>query len=225
METHFNQAGWSCHLYGVDEAAPLVVMPVISGDGREVLAACRKETRLPFHLLVLHHEGWNDLYSPWPMPSPFEQEGRFLGQGAETLRVIRACLLPEAEARLQASVTERALVGYSMAGLFALYGALEADVFGWGASVSGSLWALGLGDYLEKAVGATTLRRFYVSLGNKERKSRNPLLAPLAAESEKAVATLEACGIETTFVINPGNHFTEPEQRVARAVAWLLNVQ
>ena len=29
-------------------------------------------------------------------------------------------------------------------------------------------------------------------------------------------------GIETTFEWNPGNHFDHPEQRMARALAWLL---
>lgn len=156
------------------------------------------------------------------MPSPFEQGVLFKGAGAETLASLVESVLPSAEAHLQENVNERALVGYSMAGLFALYGVMASDAFTMGASVSGSLWAPRLEDFLRAQLPKHSPGRFYFSLGNKERKTRNPLLVPLATQTTEAERLLREAGVQTTYEINPGNHFTEPDERVARAIRWLL---
>ncbi len=219
---HWNVDGWQCHLYEAEGTKPLVVMPYLQGDGQALKAACAALKVPAFHLLILNHADWNDCYSPWVMPSPFEQGVLFKGAGAETLASLVESVLPSAEAHLQANVNERALVGYSMAGLFALYGVMASDAFTMGASVSGSLWAPGLEDFLRAQLPKHSPGRFYFSLGNKERKTRNPLLVPLATQTTEAERLLREAGVQTTYEINPGNHFTEPDERVARAIRWLL---
>lgn len=222
---HWCEKDWQCHLYEGEGTLPLVVVPYLQGDGLSLKNACDVLKTAPFHLLVVNHDDWNDAYSPWQLPSPFEQGVSFRGEGAKTLASLADTVLVQVDARLQGRVSTRALVGYSMAGLFALYGAVVSEAFSMGASVSGSLWAEGLEDFLQKALPKARLTHFYFSLGTKERKSRNPVLAPLAAQTEAAVRMLEDAGIQTTYALNPGNHFTEPDLRTARAIQWLLTAQ
>ncbi len=222
---HWREKDWLCHLYEGEGALPLVVVPYLQGDGQSLKTACTSLKTPPFHLLVVNHDDWNDVYSPWQLPSPFEQGVSFRGEGAQTLAALTDTVSVQADARLQGSVDARALVGYSMAGLFALYGAVVSETFSMGASVSGSLWAEGLEHFLRASLPKAPLTHFYFSLGSKERKSRNPVLAPLAAHTEAATHMLEAAGIQTAYEINPGNHFTEPDVRMARAIRWLLTAQ
>lgn len=219
---HWCAKAWRCHLYEGEGTLPLVVVPYLHGDGQSLKTACTSLKMPPFHLLVVNRDDWNDVYSPWRLPSPFEQGVSFRGEGAQTLTSLSDTVLAQADARLQGRVGAHALVGYSMAGLFALYGAVVSETFTMGASVSGSLWAEGVGQFLRASLPKARLTRFYFSLGRKERKSCNPVLAPLAAQTEAAVHMLEAAGIQTAYEINPGNHFTEPDVRTARAIRWLL---
>lgn len=221
---HWTVADWQCHLYAWHEAASLVVVPYLEGNGDDLRKACASLNVKPCHLLIVNHPDWNDCYSPWPIPSPFEKEGVFQGFGKKTLASLTNLVLPQAEARLQSVVTERAVVGYSMAGLFSLYAALWHPIFSLGASVSGALWAPGLIDFLRSGIlnENNSLQRFYFSLGNKERKTRHPVLAPLAEQTLQAEQLLREAGISTTYEINPGNHFTEPDWRMAKAIQWLL---
>lgn len=220
---HWNLDEWQCHLYAENTVAPLVVVPYLEGDGQALKTACALIKMPPFHLLILNHLDWNDCYSPWPLPSPFEQGRRFQGNGAKTLASLTETVLGQVKERLHGKVCECALVGYSMAGLFALYGTLTSDAFSMGASVSGSLWAPNLEAFIRAQLLEKTPSRFYISLGNKERKTRNPLLAPLEKQTLEAERLLREAGVQTTYEINSGNHFTEPDKRMARAIQWLLS--
>ena len=96
------------------------------------------------------------------------------------------------------------------------------------ASVSGSLWYPGFTDYIrDNAPKAglregTSLGKAYFSLGDRESRTRHPLMSRVDACTAEVVERVRSYGIETTFEWNPGNHFDHPELRMARALAWLL---
>ena len=62
----------------------------------------------------------------------------------------------------------------------------------------------------------------YFSLGDKESKTRHPLMSTVDACTREAVGTISSLGIRTTFESNPGNHFTSPALRTAKAIRWML---
>ena len=41
--------------------------------------------------------------------------------------------------------------------------------------------------------------------------------------TEKIEAFYQGRGIDTTFELNPGNHFKDPVKRTAAGIAWILN--
>ena len=121
-----------------------------------------------------------------------------------------------------------AIAGYSLAGLFALWAAWNSGYFRRVASVSGSLWYPGFTDFIKDNTPRTGLKegpgleKAYFSLGDRESRTRHPLMSRVDACTAEVVEKVRSYGIETTFEWNPGNHFDHPELRMARALAWLL---
>ena len=69
--------------------------------------------------------------------------------------------------------------------------------------------------------------KVYLSLGDKEEKTRNPVMRTVGDNIRKQYELLQAdpvCG-KCTLEMNPGNHFKEPDIRTAKGFAWLLNEQ
>ena len=64
----------------------------------------------------------------------------------------------------------------------------------------------------------------YLSLGDKEYKSRNRTLATVETCIRDYSEILSATeGMKTTLEWNPGNHFVDADLRTARAFMWTLN--
>ena len=63
----------------------------------------------------------------------------------------------------------------------------------------------------------------YLSLGDKEGKTRNKYLKAVQANTEELAALYRSRQIDTTFQVNPGNHFAEGVKRSALGIQWLLS--
>ncbi|MGX8698516.1 MAG: alpha/beta hydrolase-fold protein, partial [bacterium] len=113
------------------------------------------------------------------------------------------------------------LGGYSLAGLFALWTATRTEVFSGIAAASPSVWFPGFTEYLK--THPLRAGRVYLSLGDREERTKNPLMATVSAKIRETHALLAAAGTDCTLVWNEGNHFREPELRTAKAFAWLLS--
>ena len=62
----------------------------------------------------------------------------------------------------------------------------------------------------------------YLSLGNKEEKTRNSVMAQVGDCIREAYAWLNEEGIQCTLEWNQGGHFKEPHVRTAKAFAWIM---
>ena len=115
-----------------------------------------------------------------------------------------------------------AAAGYSLGGLLSLYAAYRTGIFSRLASASGSLWYPGFVDFAGSHSMIRKPERIYLSLGAKEKKTRN---AEMRCVEESTRAFCSLCrdrGICTLSEMNPGNHFTEPAKRMAKGIRWLL---
>ena len=63
----------------------------------------------------------------------------------------------------------------------------------------------------------------YLSLGDREEKARNPVMAAVGDRIRELDRLLLGKGIPHTLEWNPGNHFRDADLRTARAFAWLMN--
>lgn len=171
---------------------------------------------------------WNTDLSPWPAKACFKGGEDFAGKAPAQLEWL-AGAIDAAERELADEIGSagqddlpRAILGYSLAGLFALWAIGECDRFDMCASVSGSLWYDGFLEHLQGRAGRFAGKRVYLSLGDREAKTRNPRLACVQEKTEAARDLLAAAGAQCVFELNPGNHFQDPAGRCARAAAWLV---
>ena len=169
----------------------------------------------PFVLASFGPINWNHDYAPWPLSAP---DGRQFGDGADAL-IGRALTeaLPAVRKETGAAGSLYA-VGYSLGGLAALYAAGSTDAFAGVGSCSGSLWYPDFIPWLREHRPSCPV---YLSLGGKEKNTRDPLMAQVECKTQEACDLLRST-IETVFVHEPGGHFSAPEARIAHAIRWLL---
>ena len=160
-------------------------------------------------------EDWDGEYSPWK----YTVAGRcFEGRGSETLKKIQAL-----KQELKGEYGRLYIVGYSLAGLFALWAAKETDWFDGCACCSGSLWFEGWEEY-SRAHPLKKPSKVYLSLGGKEENARNPLIAQIGDKTRREEKRLAGDTNVTKhiLVMNPGGHFASPEKRLAKGIMWLI---
>ncbi len=182
----------------------------IQGIESEV-AEIRKLTARDFCLTCLKVRNWNDDLSPWKSPPVFGKDG-FGGLAEETLsRVLQ----------YTGDKSKRYYIGgYSLAGLFAIWSAYQTDEFEGVAAASPSVWFPGFTDYMkDHGIKAEAV---YLSLGDKEDKAKNPVMASVGERIKEADEILKGQGAKTVLEWNPGNHFTDAGLRTAKAFAWVL---
>lgn len=216
----------TCFLYHDAAATHLLIQPVDEHD-LEVLDQevdiIGNQSSTPFSLIALLIEDWNRELTPWVAPAVF---GKIpFGDGASnTLAFITEQLLPKIAADGIYDVSMKLLMGgYSLAGLFALWSAYQTDLFDGIAAASPSVWFPKWIDYAtEKRPFANSV---YLSLGDKEEKAKNPVMAQVGNAIRKQHEMLKEQEVNTILEWNAGNHFVDSEKRMAKGFAWLLNNQ
>ena len=160
---------------------------------------------------------WNRDLTPWPAEAAFRGQPDFAGGADAHLKMLTERIVPMVEAELEPE--GRALAGYSLAGLFAIYAALKTGMFPAAASVSGSMWYPDFATFAEQ--GRFVPRCAYFSVGEREKLSRNAAFRSIETCTERVCAALEAHGARTVFELNPGGHFDDHTGRMRRALEWL----
>ncbi len=197
--------------YGSPDSSIVLIEPIHVPEGMDKEASLiRKLAGRDFHLLAVRVDWYQDL-SPWPAPAvtgniPF-------GDGAEeTLKNIL---------KLTGKPRKKYILGgYSMGGLFALWAACRTDVFSAVAAVSPSVWFPGFTEFMTTS-GIQT-GRVYLSLGDREEKTRNPVMAAVGNRLREIHAWLQSQAVPCCLEWNKGNHFVDLEERMAKGFAWAV---
>lgn len=166
-----------------------------------------------FYMIAVKVDDWNNDLSPWTAPPAFGREP--FGDGAKaTLDYLQREILP--------SITRRRIFlgGYSLAGLFALWATYQTNEFDGVAAVSPSVWFPKFLEYVTSNQIQT--KAVYLSLGDKEEKTRNPVMAQVGNAIRSIYQYLSKSDINCTLEWNEGNHFRDPDIRTAKGFAWLI---
>ena len=211
----------TCFLYQDEAAKHLLIQPIDEHD-LEVLdqevEAIKELSDKPFSLVAFMIKDWNQELTPWVAPPVFGKTP--FGDGAEkTLEFITSQLLPE----VQEDIPHLILGGYSLAGLFALWAGYQTDKFEGIAAASPSVWYPQWIDYASE--NRPLAKSVYLSLGDKEEKSKNPIMAQVGNAIRKQHELLMEQEINTLLEWNAGNHFVDSDKRIAKGFAWLLNAR
>ena len=211
----------TCFLYQDEAAKHLLIQPIDEHD-LEVLdqevEAIKELSDKPFSLVAFMIKDWNQELTPWVAPPVFGKTP--FGDGAEkTLKFITSQLLPE----VQENIPHLILGGYSLAGLFALWAGYQTDKFEGIAAASPSVWYPKWIDYASE--NKPLAKSVYLSLGDKEEKAKNPVMAQVGNAIRKQHELLTEQEINTILEWNAGNHFVDSDKRIAKGFAWLLNAR
>ena len=171
-----------------------------------------------FCLIAYKVDDWNDELSPWKAPAVFGDE-EFGGNAERTLSAFLEEVEEDVLKGRDRSEVKIYLGGYSLAGLFALWAAYKTDLFDGVAAVSPSVWFPGFYEFVQKNDIMTS--SVYLSLGNKESKTRNPVMAQVGDKIQRIYDELEL-KVDAVLEWNEGNHFREPDLRMAKGFAWVL---
>ena len=209
--------------YGNPEADTLLIQMVDDHDleGMESEVAYIRELSggQEFCLKAVKVNSWNKDLSPWPAPAVFGKED--FGDGAfHTLKHVLENVVPDRESVQYHKIKRTFIGGYSLAGLFAIWAGYQTDCFHGIAAASPSIWFPHFTEYMmENAIHTGTV---YLSLGDREERTRNPVMSQVGNAIRKAHTILAGSGVDCVLEWNKGNHFKEPDLRTAKAFAWLM---
>ena len=149
--------------------APLVLLNSYMRSRGDVFQKCSELGCPDFSLAEVSGLNWDDDMSPWAFPP-------YGGRADDYLRELTEAVIPTAIAALGTEPQRMLLAGYSLAGLFALYAATKCDLFEAVASCSGSLWYPDFRAYITACDAAGLPKAVWLSLGDREARTRHPLL-------------------------------------------------
>ena len=209
----------TCFLYQNEAAKHLLIQPIdehdLEGLDQEV-ETIKELSDKSFSLVAFMIKDWNQELTPWAAPPVFGKVP--FGNGAgKTLGFITNQLLPE----VQENIPHLILGGYSLAGLFALWAGYQTDRFEGIAAASPSVWYPQWIDYASE--NKPLAKSVYLSLGDKEEKAKNPVMAQVGNAIRKQHELLTEQKINTILEWNAGNHFVDSDKRMAKGFAWLIN--
>lgn len=202
--------------------APVIYLNTFSDEGERVFQAAQAAGCPPFTLAAVSDLDWNRDMAPWDCPPAFPKGQPCVGGADDYLERLTGEILPAVEASMAAPPRWRGIAGYSLAGLFALYVLHRTDAFSRAGSMSGSLWFPGIREYLVSHEPKRRPDCLYFSLGDRESKTRNPMLRSVRRNTEEIRAFYQGLGVDTVFRLHPGNHYDHAAERTAAGIAWLL---
>lgn len=172
-------------------------------------------------VIAVAESDWETAFTPWQAPRLFKKGSDFGGGADAYYAFITQRLLPEIEQQFGFNPAWRGVLGYSLAGLWAIYGAYKHPYFQRIGCVSGSLWfddwltfaAQNRPEHLPQAV--------YFSVGADESNAKNPRLAPVAENMQQTWQYWQPYPVPCTFEVNAGGHFDDVVTRLLKAANWL----
>ena len=223
FRTAFVCGNRECFGYSREESRILLLQGVDEND----LSVLEEQVRLigeqspkPFTFVAFRIGDWNSELSPWPAPPVFGNIP--FGDGApQTLSFVENTLIPEVRSRFGLPQDCPVVIGgYSLAAFFALWASYNSPSFSAVAAASPSVWFPGWLD--AAASGSCRAKRVYLSLGDREEKTRNPVMATVGQCIRGQHELLESQGVDCVLRWNEGNHFKDTGIRCAKAFAWCL---
>lgn len=215
-------SGRECRIFRQERAEHLLIQPVDVHDAsmlEQEVNIIGEWTEKSFTLVTFKINDWNKELTPWPAPPVFSKTP--FGAGAQhTLEFIINGLLPSLQSR-GIDAPQKIIGGYSLAGLFALWASYQTCVFDGVVAASPSVW---YPDWINYANNVKTLATsVYLSLGDKEEKTKNSLMSQVGHAIRKQHELLNSQRVNTILEWNPGNHFVDFEKRMAKGYAWIIN--
>lgn len=171
------------------------------------------------HVVRIPMTNWYDALTPWPAPSNFHEEPDFGGQAASTLTNILKTI-EDFESDSGLTPNSRAITGYSLGGLFALYTLINSKKFTACACLSGSVWYPGWLEWMRTNTPDLTHRFAFLSVGTKEKRAPIPFrLTEKNLQLSAEILRQHDCEVEIS--LTPGGHMEHISERLSKGLQAL----
>ena len=211
-----------CRIYGEAHAEYLLLQMTgeheLQSMESEVTAIAQSAHHFLFAAIPV--ESWNDALSPWEAPAVWGKQG-FGGKAGETLYFLTEQIIPSLKQQYPLPENVKIILGgYSLAGLFALWASTQTKLFYGVAAASPSVWFPGWMEYEQQH--PMQAQRVYLSLGDREERTRNAVMAVVGDNIRTLHSQLTECSIDCTLEWNSGGHFKDADMRTAKAFRWMM---
>ena len=211
-----------CRIYGEVHAEYLLLQMTgeheLQSMDHEVTAIAQSGRNFLFAAIPV--KSWNDELSPWEAPAVWGKES-FSGKAAGTLRVLTGQVIPTLKQQFALPENVRIILGgYSLAGLFALWASTQTALFSGVAAASPSVWFPGWMKFEQQH--PIQVQRIYLSLGDREERTRNATMAAVGDNIRALHSRLAERGADCTLEWNIGGHFKDADLRTAKAFGWVM---
>ena len=185
-----------------------------------------------FVMLGMESAEWERDFSPWRAEALSRSSKPFTGHADDFIANLQKSVLPHLQQyRVRTEASQLAIVGYSLAGLCALYSLYKVNFADNIASVSGSLWFKNWVEFCGgQQIAADHMRqyRIYMSLGTSEKNAPNAVMATVDDCTRKTFRQIQdqmsviGKGQDSVFFeYTDGGHFDNVPQRIAKALLYL----
>lgn len=171
---------------------------------------------IDFCVIELPVKDWFYEMSPWQTSENLFNDAKVGGASNKLEEIMKQIV--EFENQYPNENRKYILAGYSLAGLFALWTSYQTDKFCRIVAASPSVWYPDWIQYIESH--KCRAGKVYLSLGSKEHKTRNVLMAKVADNIKLQQESLIMQNIETVYEINEGNHFKDVTIRMLKGLVW-----
>ena len=212
-----------CFLYEMANPTSILIQAIDEHD-LEVLHSevlkIREMSNEKFILLAFLVDNWNDDLSPWDAPAVFGSEN-FGGKADKTLKYVENDLLLYLKEKY-GSDKKLYIGGYSLSALFALWACYNTDIFDGVVAASPSIWFPGFIKFARD--NDIKVNKIYLSLGNKEEKTKNKIMATVGDNIREYYDMLREDATKNVILEwNEGNHFIDSDMRTAKGFAWIMS--
>ena len=212
-----------CRIYGTDCAEYLLLQMTDEHELQHMdneISAIAQGSAHSFLFAAVPVKSWNDELSPWKSPAVWGKES-FGGNAAGTLRFLTEQAIPTLKKQFALPENVRIILGgYSLAGLFALWASTQTALFSGVAAASPSVWFPGWMEFEQQH--PIQAQRVYLSLGDKEERTKNIVMAAVGDNIRTLHSRLAERGAYCTLEWNSGGHFKDAGLRTAKAFRWAM---
>lgn len=216
-----------CSLMKITEYTngPAVIYVSSDRNDSQVFEICdliKKSHNSPFSLFELKVYDWDSYLTPWEMHMGSRL---FSGNAKLLLNTLENDIIPVIRDTI-GSVEEIFIAGYSLAGLFSLWTVYESNIVNGAVSCSGSLWYENWDVYIKNHAPKKKVK-IYISLGDKEKNSKNIFMKTVEDKTFLQVEILKNSEnvSEVLFEMNEGGHFKDVNERISKGILGIALAQ
>ncbi len=201
------------------DQAPVFLWAGGDPSEEEINDLYKKTGRDDFSVFSFGTNDWDGAYSPWP--AVIGENRAFSGQASTTLLWLKEQAGPYLEKQETGPLY---MMGYSLAGLFALFSLYEWEQSAGAVCCSSSLWYPEWMDYA-RTHSPFPGKQIYLSLGGREAASGEAIMRGIEQNTREQEKLLKGDRNVKKVCLRmvAGGHFADSVKRLAMGVNWLLN--